>query len=146
MVGSRRTPRDVRPQRRPARAPTAECVLTARDMDPSIAPMADLTDDIRIVLGEAAKGKGPEPHFVTAHQILDRLPRQRREELVATYGGFGRGAGTNFGAASALADALKSMADVETSYLDTKGVSFGVEGAIVAAGYAVVGIDRLRRA
>lgn len=83
--------------------------------------MADLIDDIRVVLREAAKGKGPEPHFVTAYQILDRLPVQRRDELVATYGGFGRGAGTNFGAASALADALKNMGDVETSYLDTRG-------------------------
>lgn len=108
--------------------------------------MAELSDDFRDVLRDAAKGKGPEPHFVTAYQILDRLPRQRRDELVTTHGGFGRGAGTNFGAAGAVADALKSMPDVETSNLDTRGVSFDVQGAVVAAGYAVVGLYRLRRA
>jgi 2-keto-4-pentenoate hydratase/2-oxohepta-3-ene-1,7-dioic acid hydratase in catechol pathway len=103
----------------------------------------ELVVAVRDVLEAAATGKGTEPAYLTAYQILNRVPAAVRDALVAEYGGPGRGSGQNFSAASRIG---QIAADVgEQAYLDTGGVAFEVNGETVAPGYQIVSVFRARR-
>lgn len=104
-----------------------------------------LVDEIRAVLANAARGKGPRPHFLTSYQILNRLPQSMRLQLISEHGSPGAGAQTHHSAVSVVAGCLQKMGgEIERMYLDARGVTFDVEGAPVFAGYPVVGLYRLR--
>lgn len=96
------------------------------------------------VLAQAAKGKGTHPHYLTAYQILKRLPDDLRVALVAEYGEPGRGAGKKFTAVSRVAQVARDVAEYD--YLDARGLAFELdEGEEIAAGYPVIGVYRARR-
>jgi len=40
-----------------------------------------IVDDVRTVLADARRGKGDRPNYLTAFQILDRLPEPLRARL-----------------------------------------------------------------
>lgn len=54
---------------------------------------SEIIDDVRTVLKSAAKGKGSKPNFLTAYQILDRLPDPLRTQLIAERGTRRKGTG-----------------------------------------------------
>lgn len=79
-------------------------------------------EEVRNVLGHAAAGKGPGPHYVTTYQVIARLPKPIRAALIAEHGKVGAGAGDWTSAATYVASLLKNMSDVEYEYFDTRGV------------------------
>lgn len=97
------------------------------------------------VLTEAAKGRGTDPHYLTAYQILNRLPAALRQALEAEYGPSGKGAGHNHSAAAHLGKLAKSLPGVESSYMDARGLSFEIADTETSSGYPVIGIYRLER-
>ncbi len=105
----------------------------------------DVVHEIRRVLEHAAKGKGTHTHYVTAYQILDRLPRQMRADLIAQFGKSGAGVGDWQSAAKHIANLIKGMGGVDVDYLDTRGAQFRMADEWREAGYEVCGLYRLSR-
>ena len=103
----------------------------------------ELTTAVKSVLQDAHRGKGREPHYLTAYQILSRLPTRVRSALVNEYGEPGRGAGRHFTAVSRVAQIAREIAEYD--YLDARGLAFEFdEGADLSPGHPVIGIYRLR--
>lgn len=106
----------------------------------------ELAAAISRVLASAAKGKGAHPQYLTAYQILRRLPTALQQVLINEYGEPGKGAGRHFSAVSRVAQVARTVAD-EPSYLDAQELSFEyADGeAPVGGGSRVVGLYRTRR-
>lgn len=107
---------------------------------------SDIVEDVRKVLEAANKGKGRHPQFLTAYQILNRLPQETRERLITERSLPGKGAGVHHAAASVVMHAIRQLgSEVDVEYFDNVGISFEVGGASIVAGYPVCGLYRLRR-
>jgi hypothetical protein len=101
--------------------------------------MATIQDEIRDIL--RAEGRD----FLTAYQILNRLPVATRDALFAQHGErSGKGAGRPVTPARAVADALGTMDDVQRERLNTADLAFTIAGVEVEAGAATCGLYRLR--
>ena len=103
----------------------------------------DIADEVRAVLRSAHVGKGTERRFLTAYQILERLPAPLRDEVIADRGLPGKGGGSNYSAASLIADAAESLHGVETAFLDCGGITFSVGKHEVVPGYPLCGLYRI---
>src|SRR3954454_14766131 len=112
--------------------------ITMPDLMPS-----DIVDEVRRVLLEARRGKGNRPNFLTAFQILDRLPTEIRDRLIAERTGGGGGAGTTFAAPSVVSRAARSIAGVDIEYMDSLGLSVQVAAVPTATSDEVCGLYRL---
>src|SRR4051794_30527942 len=87
----------------------------------------DITDEVRAVLLAAHRGKGGDrPNFLTAYQILDRLPTATRDRLVAERTLGGRGSGVSYAAPSVVSDAATSLPGIVVEYMDTAGLAVTV--------------------
>lgn len=106
---------------------------------------SEIVDDVRRVLEKSSTGKGVVPSFLTAYQILDRLPKELRQRLIDERRIGGAGAGVYYSAASVVADAAERVPGVIVNYLDTASLQFQIDGHPVAltAGNTVCGIYRL---
>jgi len=77
----------------------------------------ELAAAIRAVLARAARGKlasgqaGPHPHYLTAYQILRRLPEPLHQALINEYGEPGKAAGRHFTSVSRIAQLAREIAD-----------------------------------
>lgn len=113
---------------------------------PNVMP-SDIVTEVRDVLRAASTGKGSRPTFLTAYQILGRLPEPLRARLIQERGVPGSGAGQCYAGASVVqgaAQMLNRTGEVEIAYLDTAGLTFDIgEPVEVSAGYQVCGIYRL---
>jgi hypothetical protein len=81
----------------------------------------DLKTAVVDVVKAAMHGKDTEPGWVTAYQVLNRLPELTREELVRDHGGYGgraHDAERGSGAANAVMRILRDHPQVEVSYFD----------------------------
>ena len=105
---------------------------------------SDIIPQVRNVLSNASKGKGTVPCFLTAYQILDRLPSALKETLIHERTRGGKGAGVYYGAASLVSDAAEQIPEIEISYLDTKGLAIQFEQSSINPGYEVCGLYRLQ--
>lgn len=111
----------------------------------------ELASAIRVVLAAAAKGRASEgeagsfPQYLTAYQILRRLPEPLRQALINEYGEPGKRAGRHFTAVSRVAQVAREIADHD--YLDAKELTFEYDEdeKPVDSGTRVVGLYRLRR-
>lgn len=106
---------------------------------------SDVLEEVRSVLADASQGKGTAPSFLTAYQILDRLPDSIRSRLIAERSVGGQSAGSSYCAPSVVADAAEMIPEVEIAYMDTMGVTLKVAGHVLTPGYSVCGIYRLRQ-
>lgn len=109
---------------------------------PDLKP-SDITDDVRRVLLTAHRGKGNHTQFLTAYQILDRLPDGIRSRLIGERTGGGTGAGTTFAAPSVVSRAARMVPGVQVEYMDSVGISIQVAGQPVVPSYEVCGLYRL---
>lgn len=109
---------------------------------PNMKP-SEICQDVETVLRKASKGKGTEPQFLTAYQILDRLPQAIRDRLVNERTLGGRGAGVRYSAASVVSDAAEDVKGVQIAYVDTKGLLLEVAGQQVNPGNRLCGMYRL---
>lgn len=109
----------------------------------------DTMDEVRLVLVAASPGKGDQPHYMTAYQILGRLNEIRRQMTEERGGGVGAGAGVYYSAASVVEQACQMLVkrgEAELTYMATEGLWFDVDGLPpVRAGNSVCGLYRLRQ-
>lgn len=107
----------------------------------------EIRDAIVDVLLNASCGRGGDVGFLTAYQILDRLPKATRDLLYNAYGGVGGGTNHNYGAATRVAEVAAEIVGPELRYLDTGGLQFQVAdnptGPTVPAGFELCGLFRL---
>jgi hypothetical protein len=104
----------------------------------------DIVDQVRSVLQNANRGKGDIPNYLTAFQILERLPPQLRDQLIAERGIGGRGCGTSYAAPSVVSDAAEMLGEhVKIEYMDSTGVSVQVAGQAVTPSNEVCALYRL---
>src|SRR5947209_19638373 len=109
---------------------------------PDLMP-SDIAGEVRQVLVAARRGKGNRPNFLTAYQILERLPAATRERLIAERTEGGRQIGTSFAAPSVVSRAARLMPDVEIEYMDSVGLSVQVAGRALVPSNEVWGLYRL---
>jgi len=79
---------------------------------------SDVRDAVADVLRRAARGDGDRPNFLTAYQILDRLPARLRARLISERTLGGQGAGVQYAAASVVSDAAEMVPGVVVDYID----------------------------
>lgn len=103
---------------------------------------SDIVEDVLAVLAAARRGKSDRPNFLTAFQILDRLPDPLRARLVGERTAGGEDAGIVFAAPSVVSRAAR-MAGAEVEYLDSVGLSVQVAGRPVTPSYEVCAVYRL---
>src|SRR5882724_729093 len=105
----------------------------------------DVVDHVRRVLCTANSGKGTGPNFITAYQILDRLPAELRDRLIHERTIGGRGAGVAYAAPSLVSDAAETLKaeGLEIAYMDTAGLSLTIAGQTIQPGYEDCGLYRL---
>ena len=108
---------------------------------------SDILAEVYRVIASASTGKGSEPNWITAYQVLARLDANTQQQLEQERGPAGSGAGHYYGAASVVADACEMLANrgqVEISYLDARGLRMPYRGRDVEPGNPVCGIYRKR--
>jgi hypothetical protein len=102
--------------------------------------------NVRKVLREAKSNHG-ELCFLTAYQILDRLPKTIKARLIRERMLGGKGTGKRYAAASVVADAAELLGkEVEVRYLDTDRLSLVVNKQIVEPSAVQCAIFRLTEA
>lgn len=109
---------------------------------PNLMPK-DITAEVRQVLCSASRGKGNRLNFLTAFQILDRLPAEIKERLIAERTRGGRGAGQSYAAPSVVSDAAEMLEGIVVEYVDSQGIEVTVAGQSVTPSNVVCGIYRL---
>ena len=105
-----------------------------------------ITDEVLDILKNAGWGKGDGPQYITAYQILERLPDAVKQRLVAERGQPGAGSGHHYAAASVVSDAaemLKNQGLVEIEYMDCTGLELSISGTPIVPGYPVCGLYRV---
>ena len=103
----------------------------------------DITGDVQQVLAAARAGKGVRPNFLTAYQILDRLPVTIRDRLIAERTLGGRGSGVSYAAPSVVSDAAEMLPGIVIEYMDSVGVAVSVAGQQLMPSNPVCGLYRL---
>ena len=109
---------------------------------PDLMP-SDIVDEVRKILLAAHRGKGDRPNFLTAFQILDRLPEATRTRLLDERKGGGAGGGSPFAAPSVVSKAARLIPGVVVEYLDSVGIAVRVAEQTVRPSNEVCGLYRL---
>lgn len=104
----------------------------------------DIVNEVAAVLRQAAHGDGTEPNYLTAYQILDRLPTDIRDRLIRERTIGGQGAGVAYAAPSVVSDAAEKVPGIQIEYLATRGLVIEVAGQQLRPGFEVCGLYRLR--
>ena len=65
----------------------------------------DIKNEVMDVLLDASQGKNSYHGFLTAYQILNKLPKPTREKLISDWKKGGKGIGTYFAATGVVAKA-----------------------------------------
>jgi hypothetical protein len=104
---------------------------------------SDITADVANVLSSASRADGDHPNFLTAYQILNRLPEHIRTRLIQERTLGGRGAGVSYGAPSVVSDAAEMLPNIKVDYIDNRGMQVEVAGQTITPGFEVCGIYRL---
>jgi len=81
--------------------------------------------------------------YLTAYQILDQLPQQIKERLIAERGAPGLGAGQHYSAASVVSDAAEKISGIEIVFLETSSIKIIVNESDITPGNKYVGLYRL---
>lgn len=103
----------------------------------------DITAEVKQVLLASAQADGDCSTFLTAYQILDRLPEDLRERIIGERGVGSRGWGKRYSAPSVVSDAAEKLPGIIVKYLDIRGMQIRVSDMILIAGSDVCGIYRL---
>ncbi len=109
---------------------------------PNLMP-SDITAAVADILRSASRADGNHPYFLTAYQILNRLPQDIRTRLIRERTMGGRGAGVSYGAPSVVSDAAEMLPNIKIDYIDNRGIQVEVAGHTITPGFEVCGIYRL---
>src|SRR4030042_1874988 len=100
----------------------------------------DIMDAVRTVL----EGTNYDPmrgrSYMTAYQILEKLPSHTRNQLIKERGTPGQGSGKYYAAASVVSDAAEMLSEVEMAFLDSSSLRIMLKDGtdVVAPGNANV--------
>jgi hypothetical protein len=101
--------------------------------------------DIRDEVEQAIRSS---QNYLTAHQILVRLPADLRQQLLTERGAFGEGGGNRYTAITVVSQAgmLLCQARVcESVYIDGSDLMFEMNGDIIPLGNSPYACYRIRR-
>ena len=101
-----------------------------------------IKEEVRQVLVKASAGCDTPP-YLTAYQILDRLPLPIKEGLISQYSIGGAGNGASYSAISAISQSAQSLEGVDITYIDSVGLTINVGDNPVIPGNEHVRIFRL---
>lgn len=104
----------------------------------------NILHDVERVLLDRVRNSD-DPPFLTAYQILDRLPDQIRSRLIAERGMGGARAGVNYAAPSVVSDAAEMLQGIDIRWLDTRTITVDVNKQPITPGAEVVAVYRLLR-
>jgi hypothetical protein len=105
----------------------------------------EITDEVRQVLLSAPDAGQYGRSFLTAYQILERLPNATRDRLIAERGHGGQGAGVRYAAPSVVSVAAAMLPDIEIMSVDSRGLTIEVDARPITAGSGQTALYRLRR-
>ncbi len=97
----------------------------------------DIADAVAAVLRDAGSGTEYDRCYLTAYQILDRLPADLRDQLIAERGEPGASSGNNYSAAIHVGHAAV-RAGASTMDLDIRGLTFTVGDRTLSGGHPVI--------
>ena len=104
----------------------------------------DIISEVETVLtGVQVMPNGRGRAYLTAYQILDQLPQQIKNRLIAERGAPGMGAGNNYAAASVVSDAAEKIHGIEIVFLETSAIRIILNGIDITPGNKYVGLYRL---
>lgn len=109
---------------------------------PNLMPK-DIVSAVAEVMRTASRVDGEHPYFLTAYQILDRLPDEIRTRLIQERTLGGSGAGVHYAATSVVSDAAAMLPNIRIDYIDNRGMQVQVAGQTITPGFEVCGIYRL---
>ena len=104
----------------------------------------DIKEDVKRVLEGIPANAGVNP-FVTAYQILERLPQNIKDQLISERGPAGKGGGYYYSTASVVSDAAEMLDDIEIMALATTNLQIFINNeSVIQAGNQNVGLYRLK--
>lgn len=92
----------------------------------------DITGAVKKVLKDVLLGSRGERTFLTAYQIVDRLPEKLRNRLIrergrgGVRGEGGRDAGVAYAAPGVVSDAAQMLPDIEIDFIETRDLTLVV--------------------
>src|SRR5260370_22968726 len=84
---------------------------------------SNIVDEVRQVLQSAIDAGRYGRCFLTAYQILERLPDSTRDRLIAERSRGGHGAGVHYAAPSVVSDAAEMLPGIEIMARDSRGLT-----------------------
>lgn len=107
---------------------------------------SDIVTEVRNVVSTAFHGQRKVPSWVTAYQVLIRLPDATRTKLIADHGEPGKDSGNYYPASQVVKDALLMLArdgEVAIDYLDANNeISIDTPNGPVKPGNVTVAMYR----
>jgi hypothetical protein len=104
---------------------------------------SDIKEEVKAVLKNMpihSSGRS----YLTAYQILERLPSTTRDRLMKERGTPGLGSGKYYAAASVVSDAAEMISNIEIALLETSSLSIKLRsGEDIEPGNKNVGLYRL---
>lgn len=106
--------------------------------------------DIRVEIEDVLKTVRNDPRrgrsYLTAHQILDKLPSALRDKIIQERGNPGQGSGKYYAAASVVSDAAEMLSGIEIVFLDSSSLKVMLKDGtgFVAPGSPDIGLYRLK--
>ncbi len=112
---------------------------------PKIMP-TDINDEVKAILKSTQKDSHYGHSYLTAYQILEKLPSQIRDQLIKERGMPGQGSVNNFTAASVVSDAAEMLPGIEIVFLDSSFLKIMLRDGtnLVVPGNANIGLYRLK--
>src|SRR4051812_38171331 len=104
---------------------------------------SDIMGQVRQVLLNAHKSNGTQPNYLTALQILDRLPADIKTRLIGDETGGKVGAGTVNAALEIVSEAARMLGDTEVTFMDCAGATITAEGQPDTPIHEVCGLYRI---
>jgi hypothetical protein len=101
----------------------------------------EIVEDVSNVLRSAACGKGNrQPGFLSAIQILERLPTALKARLIEEHGPPGRESGSHSTATHVVEKSLRMLVNAGQAHkegMDSRGLQFQIDGEWVEPGYGL---------
>jgi hypothetical protein len=88
------------------------------------------------------------PNYLSAYQILERLPAQVRNQVLSERGDSGQGGGQRYTPVSVVTQAARLLCDAgvcEFIYIDGGNIHFEIAGDLIQAGNSSCACYRVRR-
>jgi hypothetical protein len=105
---------------------------------------SDIREEVDAVLRGVQINAGDRGRsYLTAYQILERLPDTTKGRLIDERGRPGSGSGHHYAAASVVSDAAEMISDIEIAFLEASLLNISVNGTSITPSPAKIGLYRV---